>query len=301
MKLFEKNALILFGPTASGKTTLAIEIAKLIGGEIVSVDSQQVYRELFIGTARPSTDEMEDIPHHLIGHVSVKDRYNVSKFLADAQSVIGDILSRGKRPLVTGGSYMWIACMIDGFSPTPPSNPKIRAELENRVSNEGLDSLYKELMNIDPESAERISSADKRRIIRALEIIKLTCKQRSEVFKVKTRLPYNFTKIAIKRPRQELYHRINRRVDAMVENGLLEEIQWIIDEGLEEYVREVRAHGYPPLLDYFHGVHSLDFALERMKTETRRYAKRQLSFLSGRDDFTVLDTSSADDILHWID
>jgi len=297
----DKTVLIIFGPTASGKTKLAVEVAKAVGGDIVSVDSQQVYKELMIGTARPTIEEMSGVIHHLIGHVSVRDRYNVSRYLTDAEDVIQEILQSKRLPIVTGGTYMWIASMVDGFSPTPPADLKLRANLEERADSDGLDCLYEELKELDPQSAEKISPADRRRIIRSLEIITITGRPRSEVFREKIILPFDFLKVGITRPRQDLYRRINLRVDEMIENGLLEEIEMIIKDGLEPYVRDVMAHGYPALLDHLHGICTLDFALERMKTDTRRYAKRQLSFLSGREDFTVFNSPTTDDILEYLD
>ncbi len=294
------KVIILVGPTASGKTALSIDIAKMIDGEIVSADSQQIYKELFIGTARPTEEEMMGIRHHLLGFVSVRDSYNVSKFLEDVEPVICEIQSRGKIPIVCGGSYMWIQSMVDGFSPTPEGDEKIRGELEQRARAEGLKILHDELKEIDPESAEKISENDERRIIRSLEIFELTGIPRSEIFKVKKKLPFEYILIGITRPREELYGRINNRVNEMIGLGLIDEVRDLKKNGLEEDVRRVRAHGYPPMLDYLAGKWGLEEALENMKMVTRRYAKRQLSFLRGRDDFMVFESPTVADILEFL-
>ncbi len=290
------KVVILYGPTASGKTSLAVELAERINGEVISADSQQIYKELFIGTARPTPDEMDGIPHHLIGHISVKEHYNVSKFLAEADVLIKEILDRGSIPIVCGGSYMWIQSLIDGFSPTPPADEVIRGKLFERVENEGLKKLHDELKKVDKASADKISENDTKRIVRSLEIYQITGKPRSEIFETKYRLPYEYINLAITRPRDILYGRINKRVDLMVEMGFLDEVKKLKDDGLEFDVRRVMAHGYPSVLEHLCGNWTLEEALDNMKMVTRRYAKRQLSFLRGRNDFHVFDSPKIEDL-----
>jgi tRNA dimethylallyltransferase len=292
-----KKAVVIFGPTASGKTSLSIEIALKLNTEIVSMDSQQIYKELFIGTARPTNEEMKGVPHHLIGHVSVHEEYNVSRFLQEAMDAIDGIISRGKIPLLCGGSYMWLMMALDGFSKTPPKSDEVRAEFEELAKEKGIPHLHAILAENDPESAEKISPNDLKRLVRALEIFKLTGKTRTEIFASRDPLPYDFAKFAILRPRDELYDRINTRVDNMVEAGLLDEVKDLVDKGLEQDVRRVKSHGYPPLLDYYAGKTGLEEALDEMKLVTRHYAKRQLTFMRSRKDFVLLESPGAKNIL----
>jgi len=282
-----ERVLVIFGPTASGKTELAVQVAKQFGGEVVSCDSQQIYKELFIGTARPTESEMNGVPHHLIGHVSVKDFYNVARFFEEAKESISNVISRGHLPIVCGGSYMWLTMLLDGLSPTPPANPDIRKKLELEAEEKGVPKLHERLSKLDPLSAQKISSNDLKRVVRALEIYELTGKPRSEIFDIREKLQYSFIKIGIVRPRLDLYDRINARVEKMVDMGLLDEVKNLIDSGFVFDIRRIAAHGYPPILDYFEGKKKLNESLDEMKKVTRHYAKRQLTFLRSRLDFVV--------------
>lgn len=296
-----KKAVVIFGPTASGKTSLSIDIALKLDAEIVSMDSQQIYKELFIGTARPTNEEMKGIPHHLIGHVSVREEYNVSRFLEEARDAIEGVISRGRLPIMCGGSYMWLMMALDGFSKTPPKSDEVRAELEELAKEKGTPYLHDMLAESDPESAEKISPNDLKRLVRALEIYKLTGKTRSEIFADRDPLPFDFAKFAILRPRDELYDRINTRVDDMVDAGLLAEVKDLVENGLEPDVRRVKSHGYPPLLDYFAGRMGLRDALDEMRLVTRHYAKRQLTFMRSRKDFVLLESPGAKNIIEILE
>jgi len=295
-----KKVAVIFGPTASGKTDLAVRLAKEFGGEVVSCDSQQIYRELFIGTARPTENEMDGIVHHLLGHVSVREKYNVAKYLDDVSIAINGVLSRGKLPIVCGGSYMWLMMMIDGISKTPEGDSDLRRKLENEAKENGLEALYVRLQAVDPASASKIKPTDLKRIVRALEIYELSGKTQSELFSEREPLPYDFIKIAITRPREELYERINRRTDEMVSAGLLDEIKAVIKNGLEADVLRVMSHGYPFLIDYFHGRATLEKALSDMKLVTRHYAKRQMTFIRSRQDFNVFDARDFEGICSFV-
>lgn len=296
-----KKAVVIFGPTASGKTSLSIEIALKLDAEIVSMDSQQIYKELFVGTARPKAEDMKGIPHHLIGHVSVREEYNVSMFLEEAKDAIEGIISRGKLPILCGGSYMWLMMALDGFSKTPPKSDEVRAELEELAKDKGVPHLHSILSETDPESAGKISPNDLKRLVRALEIHKLTGKTRSEIFASRDPLPFDFARFAIFRPRDELYNRINTRVDDMVEDGLLAEVKDLVDNGLEPDVRRVKSHGYPPLLDYFAGKTGLKEALDEMRLVTRHYAKRQMTFMRSRKDMMLLESPGTKNIIEILE
>lgn len=297
----KKCILVIFGPTASGKTDLSINLAKELGSQIISCDSQQVYHELFIGTARPTKEEMQGVKHYLIGHVSVTEEYNVARYIEDFAAVADTIFSLGKLPVVAGGTNMWLSSLLDGLSPAPPKDDAVRKNLEDFVTKNGPQKLHSQLIAIDQESALKIKPTDTKRIVRAMEMFLVSGKTRTELFKEKVFLPYTFIPVAITRPIEEIYDRINARVDKMVEAGLLDEVKGLVDSGLEDDVRRIKAHGYPALLDWAHGVVTLEEALETMRMDTRHYAKRQMTFIRSRSDFTVFENAEKEMILQLLE
>lgn len=297
----KKCILVIFGPTASGKTDLSIKLAKELGSQIISCDSQQVYHELFIGTARPTKEEMQGIKHYLIGHVSVTEEYNVARYIEDFAAVADTIFSLGKLPIVAGGTNMWLSSLLDGLSPAPPKDEAVRKNLEDFVTKNGPQKLHSQLIAIDQESALKIKPTDTKRIVRAMEMFLVSGKTRTELFKEKVLLPYTFIPVAITRPIEEIYDRINARVDKMVEAGLLDEVKGLVESGLEDDVRRIKAHGYPVLLDWVHGVVTLEEALETMRMDTRHYAKRQMTFIRSRSDFTVFENTEKEMILQLLE
>lgn len=271
---------IVAGPTASGKTGLAVALAKRLGGEVVSADSMQVYEELFIGTARPGPGEMQGIPHHLMGFLPLTASYSVAQYVQDAHAVIRDIHIRGQLPIVCGGTGLYIGALADNLQFTP-DNPDaaLRRELRHRAETEGGAALLKELEAVDPETASRLHENDSGRIIRALELVKSTGLAMSEQLRRSRRQPTPYAACYLlldARDRQVLYDRIDCRVDLMVENGLLDEAKKALS--LTPESTAVQAIGYKELQPYFDGVCSLEEALENLKRQTRRYAKRQLSW-----------------------
>lgn len=297
----KKCILVIFGPTASGKTDLSIKLAKELGSQIISCDSQQVYHELFIGTARPTKEEMQGVKHYLIGHVSVTEEYNVARYIEDFAAVADTIFSLGKLPVVAGGTNMWLSSLLDGLSPAPPKDDAVRKNLEDFVTKNGPQKLHSQLIAIDQESALKIKPTDTKRIVRAMEMFLVSGKTRTELFKEKVFLPYTFIPVAITRPIEEIYDRINARVDKMVEAGLLDEVKRLVESGLEDDVRRIKAHGYPALLDWAHGVITLEEALETMRMDTRHYAKRQMTFIRSRSDFTVFENAEKEMILQLLE
>lgn len=297
----KKCILVIFGPTASGKTDLSIKLAKELGSQIISCDSQQVYHELFIGTARPTKEEMQGVKHYLIGHVSVTEEYNVARYIEDFAAVADTIFSLGKLPIVAGGTNMWLSSLLDGLSPAPPKDEAVRKNLEDFVTKNGPQKLHSQLIAIDQESALKIKPTDTKRIVRAMEMFLVSGKTRTELFKEKVFLPYTFIPVAITRPIEEIYDRINARVDKMVEAGLLDEVKGLVESGLEDDVRRIKAHGYPALLDWVHGVVTLEEALETMRMDTRHYAKRQMTFIRSRSDFTVFENAEKEMILQLME
>ncbi len=276
-----QKVIVICGPTASGKTALSIELAKRINGEVVSADSMQIYDEMSIGTAKPDEEEMQGIKHYLIGNVSPTIRYSVSDYKSDAMNAIEEIIKKNKVPIVVGGTGLYVNSLIYGIDyPEVKTDLEYREELEKIAEKEGLKHLYEKAMQIDPEAAKNISENDKKRIIRILEIYKETGKTKTqlEIESRKNGVPYDYRVFAINMPREILYDRINRRVDIMIERGLIDEVKQLYEKYGEELRTAVQGIGYKEVIDYLNGVYSKDEMVEKIKMETRRYAKRQLTW-----------------------
>ncbi|MBP3936523.1 MAG: tRNA (adenosine(37)-N6)-dimethylallyltransferase MiaA [Clostridia bacterium] len=268
------------GPTASGKTALAVALAKRLNGEVVSADSMQVYAEPRIGTARPDESEMAGIPHHLLGFVPLSRPYSVAQYAEDARAAIADIHSRGKLPILCGGTGLYIQAVTENLSFSPEdSHDDCRAELKARAAAEGIEALLAELTAVDPETAARLHPNDEGRIIRALEVYKMTGRTMTEQRRLSRTqpTPYNNTLLFLDfRNRDVLYDRIDRRVDAMLQNGLLAEAERLL--AAPTAPTAMQAIGYKELAPYFAGTLTLSEAVDNLKRSTRRYAKRQLSW-----------------------
>lgn len=272
--------LAVVGPTASGKTALAVQLAKKYEGEIVSADSMQIYREISIATAKPDPLEQEGIPHHLIDCASINEEYNVARYVADAAKIIAEIAGRGKLPILAGGTGLYISSLVDNivFSPSQ-RNDSLREALWQRIETEGAASLLQELRTFDPEMAASLHPNNCGRIVRAIEIYRTTGITMTEHNRRSraTPAPYRLCMLGIDyKNRQDLYHRIDLRVDRMIQAGLLEEARWFLN--LPNAKTSAQAIGYKELSPYFKGEISLDDAVENLKRETRRYAKRQLTW-----------------------
>lgn len=271
---------VIAGPTASGKTGLAVFLAGQLNGEVVSADSMQVYRDLQIGTARPTPAEMQGIPHHLMGCVSLEETYHVARYSQEAHAVIREVADRGHLPILCGGTGLYIRSVVDNLSYTDePSSPALREELKARYQREGGEALLAELAGVDPETAARLHPHDAGRIIRALELYATTGVTMSEQLRLSRAqpTPYDAYLLVLDcRDRQVLYDRINRRVDSMLRDGLLEEAERLLSTPYAKTA--MQAIGYKELAPYFAGDLSLDEAVDNLKRGTRRYAKRQLSW-----------------------
>lgn len=276
----KKNLVVIAGPTASGKTALAVEVCRRFNGEVVSADSMQVYDTLRVGTARPTDDEQGGVPHHLMGFLPPDASYSVAKYAEQAHAVIQDIHSRGKLPVLCGGTGLYIQAVAENLTyESQPANRDMRDTLRARIETEGGEVLLKELAAVDPQTAARLHPHDQGRIIRALEIIATTGKtiteQNADSRKIKT--PYRLCGLRLEfRDRAALYDRINRRVDVMLQNGLLDEARWLVAQPHTDTVRQ--AIGYKELVPYLAGEISLEQAADAVRQGTRRYAKRQLSW-----------------------
>lgn len=277
--------IAIIGPTASGKTSLAVEICKRIDGEAVSCDSMQIYKGMDIATAKPTAEEMQGIPHHLIGFVEPDEQFSVYKYCEKAKAIIDDIVSRGKKAVIVGGTGLYFNSLVDNIEYLPDETDfDYREELKKRAETEGADVLLSELREIDPQAAEKLHLNNVGRIIRALEIYRATGKTKSEQNEQSKKNPSPFKLTAVcldARDRQFLYNRINKRVDTMLESGLLKEAEVFLNSPLGNTAKQ--AIGYKELTPYFNGEKTLEECIDNLKMQTRRYAKRQLTWFR-RDD-----------------
>lgn len=270
--------LMIAGPTASGKTAVAVELALRHGGEVVSADSMQVYRGMDIGTAKPTKEEMKGIPHHLLDVAEPEQPFSVADYTALANKAIGDIAARGHLPILAGGTGLYLRAVTDylDFS-EGNSDDSLRAELQKTAQEQGIGILYEQLAQIDPQSAERIHPNDEKRIIRALEVYRVTGITMTEHQKkaASRPSPYDTFRVGLAYDRQKLYDRINRRVTRMLEMGLAEEAIGLMDRMQGTSFQSI---GYKEMEQYLKGEASLQEAAEQIRRATRRYAKRQMTF-----------------------
>ncbi len=278
-----RSIVAVVGPTASGKTSLGVELAEALNTEIISADSMQFYRGMEIGTGAPSREELARVKHHFVGHLTPDQEMSAADFQQVARQVVGDLNEQGKPVVVVGGSGLYVQALIDGLFEGPGKDQDLRDRLESEAMTNGTEALYGRLAGIDPEYAARISSNDLRRIIRALEVFELT----GTVFSALHREHRADTghldalQFALEVPREDLYARVNRRVDAMISHGLIEEIRQLVEQGYGDHIRRLKSLGYREMLDHVEGNKSLEEATDLMKKFTRRYAKRQITWFKG--------------------
>lgn len=273
-----KNAIFICGPTAIGKTSVAIEVANWLGCEIISFDSRQFFKELQIGAAPPSASELQKVKHHLIGHLSVSNEYNAGDFEEEALQKLKELYLTNDYVVMVGGSGMYMKALTDGFDDIPNADETIRNELNLLFKNLGLPSLLEELKMKDPDYYKIVDQNNPQRIIRALEVIRTTGKSFTSFRKGKKANRYFRTlKIGLKLPREELYNRINRRVDTMIEEGLKQEAKALVTYQSSNALQTV---GYKEWWPYFESEVSLEETIEEIKKNTRRYAKRQMTWFN---------------------
>ena len=285
------------GPTASGKSALALELAKRHGGEIISCDSMQIYKRMNIGTAKPTVAEQSAVRHHLIDIVEPDVDFSCEDYVAYAHKAIADCVSRGKIPIICGGTGLYLDTLLRGGNSAPVGDTSaIRAELTARAEREGADEIYAELMRVDRESAEAIHPNNVKRVIRALEIYYSCGVPKSELDRVSKQIEprYDASVLMLKYgDREILYRRIEKRVDQMIAQGLLDETRALMQEGVfEKNGTAAQAIGYKELLGYLRGTESLEEAIAELKTATRRYAKRQITWFSAKDYVMPLEADS---------
>ncbi len=291
------KVIVICGPTASGKTALSIELAKKINGEIISADSMQIYKDMDIGTAKPDTEEIQGIKHYLLDFVSPDVRYSVAEFKIDATKAIEEILQKGKTPIIVGGTGLYVDTLIYGIEYNDIKiDEEYRQELETIAETKGLETLYKMALGIDEEAMKKISSNDKKRIMRVLEIYKATGKNKTEqeIESRKKGVKYDYKVFALNMDRQALYNRINLRVDLMIQRGLIEEVK-NLKEKYNKFPTAMQGLGYKEVVEYLENKTTKEEMIEKIKMETRRYAKRQLTWFRKNKQTIWLDATKEKD------
>ena len=276
------------GPTASGKTALAIALAKRLDGEIISCDSMQIYRGMDIGTAKPTREELAEVPHHLIDILPADAPYSCSDYVKDAERAVEDIVSRGKLPIFCGGTGLYLDRFLKGGNDDSAAcDEALRRELWSFYEEKGADALYERLLELDPEAAEAIHKNNVKRVIRAIEICLVTGEKKSDIDRKNSEVvdKYDHQVITLAFSNRELlYRRIETRVDQMIDEGLVEETKRLMAEGVfERSVTAAQAIGYKELFPYLRGEATLESCVDELKAATRRYAKRQVTWFSGKD------------------
>ena len=294
--------LCLLGPTAVGKTEIAIQLAQSLNAEIISVDSRQIYRQMDIGTAKPTAEEQQAARHHLIDCVDISQPFSVADYQFLADTAIADIQNRGKRVLLVGGAGLYFRAIVDGLFEGPGADPALRKRLEGEAAQFGVDALHKQLQTYDPESAERIHPNNLIRVIRALEVYELTGTPMSELQQQwhPEKQRYPFIAFGLTMPRALLYRRIEQRVDVMLANGLIAEVESLLRA---DYARDsvaLQSFGYRELIAYLDGDCTYMEAISQLKQNTRRFAKRQLTWFRKDTRVEWLDRESTSDVISHI-
>ena len=293
-----KPLVVVCGPTASGKTDLAVFLAETFGGEVISADSCQIYRYMNIGTAKPDKDERKNIPHHMIDIVNPDEDFSVFDFVKMAKEYIKGCHSRGVLPIVAGGTGLYIDHLIYNIELLEDSgNEIVRKKLNDRLMSEGIEELYRELVSIDKKAAEKIHINNTKRVLRALEIYYSTGKTMSEQNELsrKNDSPYNTIVLMPVWEREKLYERINMRVDIMMKDGLEDEVKNLSDMGHGRSLKSMQAIGYKEMYKYLDGETDLESAVEEIKQNSRRYAKRQLTWFKRNKDIHLLNKDFSDE------
>ena len=291
-----KTLVVVTGPTAVGKTALTMELAQHYGVPIINADSRQIYRELKIGTAAPTDEQLRQVPHLFVGSKSIDDYYNASMYEQEVLSYIKE--SSSPIQLLSGGSMMYIDAVCNGIDDIPTVRDDIREEMKRRYQEEGLEALCEELRQLDPEHYAIVDRQNYRRVIHALEI----CHQTGKTYtsfrtQQKKERPFRIVKIGLNREREELYNRINQRVDQMMEDGLLEEAKSLINK---RSVNALNTVGYKEIFDYLDGRWSLEEAVERIKGNTRRYARKQLTWYKRDEDMHWFHPNDKQELLNYL-
>ena len=297
------KVICIVGPTASGKTGLAIELAKKIDAEVISADSMQIYKDLNVGTAKVTEEEAQGIPHHMINVCNVEDKFSVADFKSMCYDKIEEIQKRGKNVIIAGGTGLYVNAVVYNMNFTEEeTDTALRQELEQIAKEKGNEYLHKMLRELDPKSAEEIHMNNVKRVIRAIEMAKNVGLKSEHMEAEKTRIanekaPYEFVVFCIEHEREYLYSRINLRVDLMIKDGILDEAKKVYDMKLPSNNTCMQAIGYKEFFPYFEGTATLEECIETLKKETRHYAKRQMTWFNNKLDCIMLDGSKPKDEL----
>ena len=273
--------ICIAGPTASGKTALAVALAQELGGEVVSCDSMQVYRRMDIGTAKPTAEEMQGIPHHMLDVAEPDEDFSVSRYCRMASPIVDDIVSRGKVAIIAGGTGLYMDSLIRGNAFAPFPSTGVREKLEAQADTEGMEKIHAWLTSVDPEAAGRLHLSDRKRIIRALEVYLETGETITEHNRRTQAIPPKYSPLWLGldfEDRAQLYHRIDRRVDIMLDMGLIDEIKGLLHSGIPEKCTAMQAIGYKEFVDALQGRGTIAQAADQVRQSSRRYAKRQLTW-----------------------
>ena len=294
----KKLLVFIVGPTAIGKTSIAINLATHFNTEIISCDSRQFYKEMNIGTAKPSPNEIKKIKHHLIGNISVNKDYNISEFTNDADNILRSILNKKNIAILVGGSGLYIESLIFGIDQIPEVSLDLRNKLNDDLKNNGIKFLQDWLKKIDPEILDKIDIKNPRRVIRALEICLTSKKKYSQIIDKTKKIPkYDFLCIGLNRNRKKLYEAINKRVDNMVANGLVNEVKSLYKFRKNNALNTI---GYKEIFEYIEGNDSLENCIEKIKVNSRRYAKRQLTWFRSKNYVKWFDKPNLDELINYI-
>ncbi|MCH8961002.1 MAG: tRNA (adenosine(37)-N6)-dimethylallyltransferase MiaA, partial [Bacteroidetes bacterium] len=284
---------IITGPTAVGKTSLSLELAGRLGADIISADSRQIYRELTIGTAKPTPEERARVPHHFIDEINLGTPFSAGAFARQASERIRDIVDRGRLPLIVGGSTLYLHALQFGLADIPPVSSDVRRRLDVRLDEEGADVLFDELNRFDPASAATLDPTKTQRLVRALEVYHGTGLPLSSYHKDQEPPPFTFNVIVLNRDRKALYARINQRVDGMLECGLLDEVRGLLERGVDPAEQALQTIGYQEPIAYLRGAIDYDEMVRLIKRNSRRYAKRQLTWFRRYPDYQRIPADTA--------
>ncbi len=292
----EKRVIVIVGPTCSGKTELSIEIAKDLDTEIISADSRQIFEYLTIGTAKPTKKELSEVKHHFVNKLDPEVDYNVSLFEKDSTKIINELSQRNKIPVIVGGSGLYIKAIVDGIVDID-SDEELREKLNEERETFGNEFIYKKLEKLDPKAAETMLPQNWKRVIRAVEVYKLTGKSILDIHKEQERDDdYDFLQFGLNWPREILYKNIENRVEEMIKNGLVEEVQKILEMGYSTEINAMNTVGYKEIISYLNKEVTLERAIELIKRNTRRFAKRQLTWFRRDDRIQWLRIKSKEDL-----
>ncbi len=292
-----QRVIVITGPTCSGKSYLGLKLAQLLNGEIISADSRQIYKKLSIGTAKPSATELQKVKHHFIDILNPDEDYDANKFSIQAEKVINEIQDKNITAVVVGGSGLYIKALIDGIIESADKDEDLREILLSKKQKYGVEFLYNELKKVDPVSSEKMLPQNWKRVIRALEVYHLTGRPIWQHHINQNKIPkFNFYQIGLNWDREVLYRRVEERVDEMIEIGLVEEVKRILDNGYDKNLNSLNTVGYKEIISFLDNEITLDRAIELIKRNTRRYAKRQLTWFKADERIKWYNVSSQEDI-----